>query len=258
VSVDDFDRAGKRARAAHAAEPLPLPAVAPGVALWWSDLEPDANAFARGAAWLSPAEHARATRFGTETLRRKYIAGRSALRFVLGRTLGIEPAAVPIRRGARGRPELATEGSNRAPDFNISHTRGGAVIGIALGLPAGTRIGVDVERRDRMLAADRLARKFLSPDEQRLLHDLDADQRRLHFLRYWTCKEAMSKATGDGLIAPFARLSVDIDGALRLVAGPPPYEPTHWRLHAAAVPEGFLATVALWQRDLAVRTTGRP
>jgi 4'-phosphopantetheinyl transferase len=258
VSVDDFDHAGKHGRASNAREPFPLPAVEPGVALWWNDLEADANALGRGASWLSPAENARAARFGTETLRRKYIAGRSSLRFVLGQVLGIEPAAVPIRRGARGRPELAISESALAPDFNISHTRGGAVIGVALGLPAGTRIGVDVERRDRMLAADRLARKFLSPDEQASLPALDADRRRLQFLRYWTCKEAMSKATGDGLIAPFARLSVDIDGALRLVAGPPPYEPAHWRLHAAAVPAGFLATVALWQGDLGVKTTGRP
>ena len=215
-------------------------------------------AVARGAEWLSPAENARAARFGTEALRRKYIAGRSSLRFVLGRTLGIEPAAVPIRRGVRGRPELATAGSTLAPDFNISHTRGGAVIGIAHGSPAGTRIGVDVERRDRMLAADRLARKFLSEDEQAVLRGLDADRRRLQFLRYWTCKEAMSKATGDGLIAPFARLTVDIDGALRLVSGPPPYLPAHWRLHAAAVPAGFFATIALWQSDRAVTATGRP
>jgi 4'-phosphopantetheinyl transferase len=251
VSVDEFDSRGNcaRAGAGRAGELFPLPPVEPGVSLWWSDLAHDAGEIARVAAWLSPAEHARAARFGTEALRRKYIAGRASLRLVLGRTLGLEPAAVPLRRGVRGRPELAAATPHPVPDFNLSHTRGGAVIGIADGLPAGTRIGVDVEREDRTLAADRLARKFLSPPEQAALAGLDADRRRREFLRWWTCKEAMSKATGDGLVAPFARLTVEIGGRLALVAGPPPYVPEAWRLHAIAAPAGFLATVALWRGD---------
>ena len=58
----------------------------------------------------------------------------------------------------------------------------------------------------------------------------------------------MSKATADGLIAPFARLDVDIDAALTLRDGPPPYLPDAWRLHAIAVPAGFLATLAVWRK----------
>lgn len=247
LSVDDFDATGNRAAASVAGEPVALPDVERGVALWWTDLALGADALERAAASLSPDETARAARFGTEALRSKYVAGRSSLRLVLGRTLGIAAAAVPLRRGARGRPELALAAP--APDFNLSHTRDGAVIGIVHGLPPGTRIGVDVERHDRVLAADSLARKFLSPQEQASLQGADADLRRLRFLRYWTCKEAMSKATGDGLVAPFSRLTVGIDGGLALIAGPPPYVPEAWRLHAAAVPPGFLATVALWRAE---------
>ena len=256
MSLDDFAPTGNRGRAPRPGEPVLLPAIAPGVTLWWSDLAHGADELARGAAWLSLAETDRAARFGTEALRRKYTAGRSTLRAVLGGVLGVEPAAVAIRRGARGRPELA--GGPPALDFNISHTEGGAVIGIAHGLPTGRRIGVDVERQDRGLAADRLARKFLSPDEQAELAGLDADGRRSRFLRYWTCKEAMSKATGDGLIAPFAALTVDLDDPLRLVAGPPPYVPARWRLHAIAALSGYFATVALWHGDPGVTSAPRP
>jgi 4'-phosphopantetheinyl transferase len=245
LNVDAFDSTADRVVAGRAGLPVALPQTEPGVSLWWSDLTPEQDDLARAAQWLAPAEHARAARFGTEALRRKYIAGRTTLRLVLGNVLGLDPAAVPIRRGPRGRPELALAG--RAPDFNISHTLGGAVIGVAHGLPPGARIGVDVEREDRTLAADRLARKFLSADEQASLAAFDAQRRRVRFLRYWTCKEAMSKATGDGLAAPFARLCVQIDRKLVLLAGPPPYVPEAWRLHAAAVPPGYLATLAIWQ-----------
>jgi hypothetical protein len=59
----------------------------------------------------------------------------------------------------------------------------------------------------------------------------------------------MSKATGDALAAPFRRLDVSLDGGLALVAGPAPYTPADWTLHAAVMPDGFLATVAIWQSD---------
>jgi len=163
---------------------------------------------------------------------------------VLGDVLGTAPAAVEIRRGARGRPELA---DRRAQiDFNVSHTGDAALVGIARGLPARTRIGVDIERRDREVGVDRLARKFLTGSERATLLDLDLRARRERFVRYWTCKEAMSKATGDGLIAPFGRLEVAEPDAPRLTGGPPPYVPAHWMLHAVALPDAWFATVAIW------------
>src|SRR5207248_10492215 len=199
--------------------------------------------FAHMSAWLAPQERARAARFGREALRRRYIIGRASLRWVLGRSLGLSPAAVPIVRGARGRPQL--EGQS-ALDFNISHTEGVALIGIA----RGSRIGVDVEHTEREVNADGLARKFLVASEQATLGSLDASARRVRFLRYWTCKEAMSKATGDGLTAPFRHLEVKLTDTIELVAGPAPYEAPSWRLHAVDVPAGFIATIALWAREL--------
>ena len=58
----------------------------------------------------------------------------------------------------------------------------------------------------------------------------------------------MSKATGDGLLAPFRDIDVDLTAAPRLVSGPAPYRPPAWTLIAAPVPEDHFATVALWDR----------
>ena len=233
MSVDDFPNAGNA--------PIELPAPAEGVMLRWATLEASDEEFARMSSWLAPAEHARATRFGRDSLRRRYVIGRASLRWALGRVLGIAPAAVAIERGARGRPQLATDAGI---DFNVSHTQGVALIGIA----RKARIGVDVEQKDRDVAADGLARKFLTTSEQATLASLHDAARRERFLRYWTCKEAMSKATGDGLSAPFRRLEVRLDDSIALVAGPPPYEPSCWSLHAADAPAAYLATVALFSR----------
>src|SRR5262249_53255180 len=143
--------------------------------------------------WLSQAERTRADRFGTAQLRDRYIAGRTALRFALSSLLGVEPVDVPLRRGARGRPEI--EGNDRF-DFNVSHTERVALIGVAARTHEPIRIGVDIERIDRNVNADRLSTKFLTEAERRSLMPLPPGERIRGFLRYWTYKEAMSKATG--------------------------------------------------------------
>ena len=243
VSVDDFPQRGNLDNPAAERNVVALPPIAGGIKLWWVTLDRTEDEVAELAQTLSAGEIERSRRFGTESLRRRWIVGRATLRHTLGSVLGIAPAAVVLARGRRGRPELA----DAALDFNVSHTRGIALIGIGDALPTGIRLGVDVEHAQREVNAEGLARKFLSENEQARLVTMQADERRRHFLRLWTCKEAMSKATGDALSAPFRRLDVSLVGGPVLVAGPPPYVPDDWSLHLATVPDGFLATVALWR-----------
>jgi 4'-phosphopantetheinyl transferase len=225
---------------------IALPAPDEAVALWLCRLDcsiDDANVMARS---LSRAEIVRADRFGTPLLRARWIAGRATLRRLLGDCLEIEPAAVALRRGRRGRPELPAQ---YALDFNVSHTDDMALIGIARGLPSGGRIGVDIERADRSVNADGLARKFMSDQERAGMASLDDAARRRRFLQLWTCKEAMSKATGDALSAPFRDIDVAVDDGPRLIAGPAPYVAHRWRLVGIAVPAEFIATIAIWCGD---------
>ena len=210
--------------------------------------------------WLSKTEVARADRFGTPALRERYVVGRATLRILLAGVLASTPRDVVIVPGERGRPQL---GGDPGLDFNVSHTAGVALIGTV----RGARIGVDVERLDRAINVPGIARKFLTGAERSALAQLDADSARRQVLRLWTCKEAMSKATGDALSAPFASLDValhPLDVAVHdraapgdftaprvapaLRSGPAPYEPSRWSLHACDVAPGHVATMALWRR----------
>jgi 4'-phosphopantetheinyl transferase len=193
---------------------------------------------------LSPEEHARAARFGTPILAHRYVLGRAGLRHVLGARLGVRAVDVKIARDARGRPYLDGEATI---DFNVTHTGDAALFGLTE--RPGVRIGVDVERTSRDVDALGLARRVCTPGEREVLAALDDQPRRLAFLRLWTCKEAMSKATGDALGAPFRRIGVDREPDLRLTSGPAPYYPNDWALYSAGAPEGFIGTVALWQRQ---------
>ena len=223
----------------------PLAGPPPGIVLWWCDLEYRARDATRLMSLLSDAERERAARFGSDMLRHRWIAGRATLRELLGIAIDCAPAEVPLRRGRRGRPEVAIDDG---PDFNVSHTQGAALIAIGVSLARNVRIGVDIERDDRDVDADRLARKFLTARERAAHNGLDADARRRSFLRTWTCKEAMSKATGDGLVAPFRALDVELDDPPRLVSGPSPYEWERWQLVTPRAPQGHFATIALWSQ----------
>jgi len=210
------------------------------LSLWWCALTAPASRQATFARWLSPAEQARMQRFGNDALRVRYLVGRGTLRWLLGDALRRAPADIAIVRGIRGRPQLA---DSPAIDFNVTHTDNRAMIGIA----RGVRIGVDIERGDRRLNAAGVARKFMTAAERAALPaDMDAARRQLLLL--WTCKEAMSKATGDALSAPFGRIDVALAPSPRLVGGPVPYAPADWSLHSIQAPDDHVATVALWHR----------
>lgn len=233
MSLDEPAGVGNRS------EPMALSSPSTDIALWWCGLARPADEVRELAAWLSAAERVRAARFGLPVLRDRYIVGRATLRKLLGSRLGCAPAEVEIRHGLRGRPYVADAGN---VDFNVSHTNEVALFG----LTRDRRIGVDIEHGERQLNVDGIARKFMAPDEQAALARLAPDQRRRALLRLWTCKEALSKATGDAMSAPFRRIAIAANGELRLDAGPPPYDPAAWRLLPVAVPGGYLATVALW------------
>ena len=218
-----------------------LPSPASGVRLWWCALHATSSQLRSCANALSAAEHARAARFGSPLLRDRYVVGRAGLRTVLAEVLGVSAGSVAIVRGPRGRPQLDAG----APlDFNVSHTRDVALIGVT----RQGRVGVDVERSDRSLNVPGIARKFLAQAERDRLAALDSDAARRDVLRLWTCKEAMSKATGDALSAPFAAIDIDLrDGGLALRDGPGKYRPAGWALHAVEMPGDYLATIALWR-----------
>jgi 4'-phosphopantetheinyl transferase len=239
LSLDENRRAGN---AGPALRIRALPPPAAGVAAWWCGLAAPRSAVEACIGWLSEGERARAARFGQARLRDRYVVGRASLRHVLGDTLGLPPASVPIVRGPRGRPRLDMDATL---DFNVSHTGDVAVITIV----RDARVGVDVERLDRVVNVAGIARKFLSPAERSVLARLDADAARRTLLALWTCKEAMSKATGEALSAPFASLEVDLADAPTLRAGTGVYVPQRWTLSRISVPPPYVATVALW-RDL--------
>ena len=156
---------------------------------------------------------------------------RSMIATTLSRLLEIDPGHLVIDRDARRRPYLVdTRTAGRIlVDINLSHTEDLFVLGVSR---AG-RIGVDVERSDREIAAEpSMLARVCHPAEHAALADLPDRARTDAIVRMWVCKEAVAKADGRGLAVDLANIRAD---------RPPP----GYRLGAARLPAGYWLGVAL-------------
>lgn len=191
-------------------------------------------------AVLSHDERRRADAMTDPAARRQYLAGRLALRAILGRCTGRPPAALIFTRGPHQKPELAPMPGAPAWRFSLAHTRG--MILIAAG--AGGAIGVDVEsRRRRLRNFEGLIRRNLTPAEQQAVQSRPPAGRQALFLHYWTAKEACLKAIGTGLARPPKTLHVNIINQADAVCRPADAT-GDWRIKFFAPAPGFLAAVA--------------
>lgn len=163
--------------------------------VWRIELDQPESQLQNLAATLSSDEMARAERFYFKEHRQRFIAGRGMLRTILGRYLGIQPLQVQFNYQHRGKPVLADTFADSGLEFNLSHSQGLGLCAVNCTRP----IGIDIEYIRPMSDLEALAERFFLPREYDMLRSLSLNQQHEVFFRYWTCKEAYLKATGDGL-----------------------------------------------------------
>jgi 4'-phosphopantetheinyl transferase len=169
------------------------------------------------AELLTAEERARADRYRFAEDRRRSIVARAATRRLVARRLHADPRALRIVEGEHGKPLLA----DGALHFNASHS--GDLVAIAIHTEA---VGVDVERRREVSDAIALARRFFSPQE--LADVVAASDIAAAFFTIWTSKEALVKATGEGIGAADLRaFTIPTFGAWRAAAIAPPLDGYH-------------------------------
>ena len=173
-----------------------------------------------GEDTLSEMERERAARFARPEDRRRWSICRAALRWILSRYLSVNPESVEFEILEFGKPRIWRGPASSAPaiDFNLSHTRSTALIGITV----DNEIGVDVEDIDRSLNPVELAVAVFSADETASVVLSAPADRLVRFLEIWTMKEAWLKMLGSGLVDNLKSYSILDPSAL-----PPLLRPTH-------------------------------
>jgi 4'-phosphopantetheinyl transferase len=157
---------------------------------------------------LSEEEQARAARLASDCNRRRWVMTRAQLRVLLSRYLQVEPRQIRFSYGHWGRPELAGPHSGVGLHFSLARSAGQAIYLIAC-VPD---IGVDLEYLRCPAYLDRLAAAVLGADERAALQACEPALRAGLFLRYWTRREALLKATGRGLRTGYLGLPVPRPG----------------------------------------------
>lgn len=225
----------------------PPPAtIAPGdVHVWRFGLDLTDDLLARLRPTLSSDELARAARFRFRVHASRFVAGRGQLRALLGSYTGSGPAEIRFRYTPRGKPELDPNPSGL--HFNLAHSAGLALCAIARDLP----LGVDIERLDREVEFQQVAARFFSPAEAAAITALPPADRRAAFFRCWTRKEALLKATGEGLSFGLNQFTVTVrdDEPARVLHWPfGESESSDWNLIHLEPAPGYVGALAIQGR----------
>ncbi|MFI1074879.1 4'-phosphopantetheinyl transferase family protein [Streptomyces puniciscabiei] len=146
---------------------------------------------------LTPAERDRMTEMRRRRDRDRMVVGNALLRLTVAATVGVAVERVEIDRSCpdcdtpHGKPVVVGH------DLHVSVSHSGERIAVAL--TRSGLVGVDVERTGPRPRIARLHGMMLSPAE-------DPDE--IDFHTRWARKEAVLKATGEGLRTPMSKLTL--------------------------------------------------
>src|SRR5581483_6699850 len=181
----------------------------PGTAYVWWARPADAGAFPGLAALLDGTERERWSGYRRAEDRNRFLVGCSLAKSVAAGELGLTAAEIALDRTCaqcgkpHGKPRLV--GSDL--ELSVSHSGDRVAVAAARGAP----VGVDVEDANgRARGEDDQAalERYVLSDAEMATYPVgpavpDAEQRLRNFLVIWTRKEAVTKATGDGLRVSF-------------------------------------------------------
>ncbi|MDY6937962.1 MAG: 4'-phosphopantetheinyl transferase superfamily protein [Cyanobacteriota bacterium] len=220
--------------------PLELDLSPDRVQIWHADLNHLWRPIDRWYELLSPDERQRADRFLRPVDCHSFVTARGVLRELLGRYLNLEPKQIEFGYTERGKPFILNGDRPLSLEFNLSHSGGVALYAIA----CHRRVGIDVESH-RDLEVLSLARRFFSEREYDRLCEIPPERQTEAFYSIWTAKEALLKATGEGLIglsrteialtdSEFAPMSIALSSV-----------PPAWHLQPLKLGPGYSGAVAI-------------
>lgn len=224
------------------------------VDLWWVRVPPAPGLMEEASGLLTDLEVERATRFRDLPSRDRFLAGRLALRRLLGRYLGKDPRRISLALGPAGKPRLG-DAESHGVTFNLSHS--GEWVLLAFGW--GGSVGVDVESVSGFRDLEEVAARIFTVGELAELRALSSHRRVEAFFRGWTRKEALLKALGTGLAGGATELPTGMgtpesSSGSEVVVRPFGQE-GDWSVVGVEAPAGFCAAVAKEGAPLRIRFT---
>jgi 4'-phosphopantetheinyl transferase len=220
--------------------------------VWATTLSTPPHVLENLAATLSPDETERAHKFKFEKHRNRYIAGRGALRKILAQYLRANPANLRFVQLENGKPALDGEFANAGIHFNLAHSDELALVAITrLGM-----VGVDVECIRPVKDMDALVARFFSPREDEAFQKVAEHEKPAAFFNLWTRKEALLKATGEGITRSLSLVEVSFlpgEPARLLAISGDTEKAAEWKLQDLSPATGFTGAIAIRAQDVEVQ-----
>jgi 4'-phosphopantetheinyl transferase len=201
------------------------------VDVWQLDLDAvDTDLLLHLRPWLSSEEISRVERMVPPVPRRRALAMRGLLRWLLAGYLRLSPEAVSFGTAEQGKPFV----EGHPLRFNVSHSQNIGLVAVAL-----CEVGVDVEKLRSNISMAALVERYFSATEKERFRQLTADEQQPWFFRCWTRKEALLKACGLGIQMLLDQVEVGGDGSATKV----PVQDNIWHLQDISQGE-YAATLA--------------
>lgn len=176
------------------------------VEIWFLDYKKLSQLSHDWKSVLSEEEKQRADRFYFENDKDRFIIYHACKRIILSNYLKQKPREIIIFLQKNGKPFL----KNTPLHFNLSHTKEMAILAVS----KDVEIGIDIEKINPSTDYLGIAKRFFHVREyQQLLKTKDAQMQQQQFFVLWTAKEAILKATGEGITAGLDNFSVHYDCA---------------------------------------------
>lgn len=206
--------------------------------LWCASLKQPLGV--RESLWavLSEDERSRAERYRLEHLQHYAVVSRGVLRLLLGQYLACAPATLCFGYELYGKPILVNSGLPQLA-FNVTHSHELVLFAIA----SGCLVGVDAEYHRPVTQLEALIERYFSEQEQVDLKTCAPSERATRFLYYWTTKEALCKATGQGLQA-LTSVAVDLSGPRPAVVSIAGHASSDWQLDLFEPQQGYAGAIA--------------
>ena len=208
--------------------------------IFCASLDPSRSHLEQFAETLSKDERQRAARFHFEQDRNRFVAGRGILRKILGWLLGAEPRELIFSCGPHGKPQLAGPAAQSLLHFNLAHHDSLAVYAVS----HTNEVGIDLERIRPVFETEEIVAHCFSERERAQWLSLPSGSRGEAFFNCWTRKEALLKATGEGIGDQMGQTEVYFTGDLS--GG------TRWSLRSLIPALDYTAAVATECHDARV------
>lgn len=204
-----------------------------GIHIWHISMSENLRGLPHYLSLLKPDELERAKRFHRQKDHDRFVIGRAILKQLMGRYLTLPAGSVEFGSGVNKKPFIANGGGQI--EYNMSHSNDAIILAIQGGYP----VGVDVEFINNDFGYREVLSDNFSEPEVAYINEADHINR---FFKLWTRKEAITKATAQGLDCDL-RLLPALDGTFTVQPGIIASD-EDWEISSFTIDGGYAVSVA--------------